>query len=177
MRRALIIIALGLSACGGNPAAPTAQPPPATVNLAPGRYSLTLGNRASSSGLSACVSIGTNPAGVIPTTSITVAAQAVSDDVGGLVVRAENDADLGLLLKVRQSGSGVTGTLHGSAKDTQTQQTVMIDGGADSTAATVSGSPLTTTSVGGQIAGRVVFGRDGAWKSCNENDWSLMRLQ
>ena len=93
------------------------------------------------------------------------------------MLRAENDADLGLVLKVRQSGSGVTGTLHGSAKDTQTQQTVMIDGGTDSTAASVSGSPLTTTSVGGQVAGRVIFGRDGAWKSCNENDWSLMRLQ
>jgi hypothetical protein len=106
-----------------------------------------------------------------------VAAQAVSDDAGGLIVRAENDADLGLLLKVRQSGSGVTGTLHGSAKDTQTQQTVTIDGGTDSTAATVSGSPLTTTSVGGQVAGRVVFGRDGAARSCNENDWSLTRLQ
>lgn len=113
----------------------------------------------------------------MPTTSMSVAAQAVSDGTGGLVVRAENDADLGLLLKVQQSGSGVTGTLHGSAKDTQTQQTVTIDGGTDATAATVSGSPLTTTSVGGQVAGRVVFGRDGAARSCIENDWALTRLQ
>jgi len=177
MRRALTVLALGLSACGGSPAAPTPQTPPPTLSLTPGRYSLTLANRATSGGLSACVSIGANPAGVIPTTSITVAAQAVSDDVGELVVRAESDADLGLLLRVRQSGSGVTGTLYGSAKDMQSQQTVTIDGGADSTAAAVSGSPLTTTSVGGQIAGRVVFGRDGATKSCNENDWSLIRLQ
>jgi hypothetical protein len=177
MRRALTVLVFGLSACGGSPAAPTPQPPPPTLNLTAGRYSLTLANRATSGGLSACISIGTNPAGVIPTTSITVAAQAVSDDAGALVVRAENDADLSLLLRVRQSGSGVTGTLHGSAKDMQTQQTVTIDGGADSTAATVSGVPLTTTSVSGQIAGRVVFGRDGSMKSCNENDWSLSRLQ
>ena len=177
MRRTLIVFVLGLSACGGNPAAPTAPTPPATVNLTPGRYSLTLANRTSTGGISACVSISTSPAAVLPTTSISFTAQAVSDDAGGLVVGAENDADLGLLLKVRQSGSGVTGTLHGSAKDTQTQQTVTIDGGADSTAATVSGSPLTTMSVGGQIAGRVVFGRDGASRSCLENDWSLMRLQ
>ena len=176
MRRALLALAFGLAGCGGNPAAPTPQAPPPNVNLAPGRYSLTLANRASS-GITACVSITTNPGGVTPTTSISVAAQAVSDDAGGLVVRAENDGDLGLLLKVKQSGSGVAGTLHGSAKDMQTQQTVTIDGGTDATAATVSGSALTTTSVGGQVAGRVVFGRDGAARSCNENDWSLTRLQ
>jgi hypothetical protein len=175
MRCFLTALAIGFVACGGNPPGPAAPTPVPSVNLVPGRYSLNLSN--GTQGGAVCLRITTNPAGVAPTPSILLAAEAVSDGAGGLLIRPEGASDLGLTLKLRQAGAGFEGTLHGTAADTLTQQTVTVDGGTESAAATVSGSPLSAQSIGGEVAGRVSFARDGSTTSCNANNWTLSRRQ
>jgi hypothetical protein len=174
------VLALGIAACGGNPAGPSDTTNPPAGSLTPGRYAVAvvMGTNGLPGLQPPCIILGPGaPVGAFPQPVATFFATAVSDGAGGLTLRPESQSDLGWTMTVRPSGSGFEGTMHGTARDTLFQETVTIDGGPGQGPATLTGAfGYINNFVGGQVAGRVVFERSGWTYTCPNNDWILNRM-
>ena len=181
MRRAICVFVLGVTACGGSPAAPSDTTPPPATSLLPGRYSfaVVMGSNGQPGLQPPCLISGPGgPSVPFPQPMSAFVVTAVSDGAGGLIARPESQYDLGWTMTLRRSGSGVEGTVIGTARDLLLPQTVTIDGGAGQTPATITGSfGYTFNFVGGQVGGRVVFESSGGWTYvCPYNDWIMNRM-
>ncbi len=181
MRRAVCVLVFGIAACGANPAGPSDMTTPPDVPLVPGRYSfgVVIASNGQSGLQPPCIIAGAGDSnGTIPQPITAFVVTAVSNGAGGLILRPESQYDLGWTMTLRRSGSGVEGTVLGSARDISFPQIVTIDGGSGHGPATLTGAfGYTYNLVGGQVGGRVVFDRGGWTYSCPYNDWMMNRMQ
>jgi hypothetical protein len=173
--RSLLSLTLFLTACAGG----TPTSPGQAVPLQSGRYEVVFTAGSGSAGnpsMCSTVSIGNSS---LPQTNAVFTATAALDGDGVITLRPEATFDLGWTMTVRPAGNGVRGTVHGAARDRISgSTTVTVDGGSPQMPAELSGGPGTAAnSVGGPVAGRVVFSAEGTSYGCSGSEWRITRLE